>query len=72
MFWQGFELSFFVWNNVDMTSPFDARTAHLDFVELRAALCGFCAISLSFHKEMAKEKELRGKPLRTPERATKS
>ena len=31
---------FCVWNNVDTTSPFDARTAHLDFVELRAALCG--------------------------------
>jgi hypothetical protein len=40
------------------------------FVSKRApsfarALCGRDAISLSFHKEMAKEKELRGKPLRT-------
>jgi len=33
------------------TSPLDARTAHLDFVKLRAALCGFDAHSLPCRKE---------------------
>jgi len=44
------------------------RTAHLDFVELRALGVWFCAISLSLNKEMAKENQPRGKPLGTPRR----
>ena len=40
--------------------------------QLRALGESIGAISLSFHKEMAKERELRGEPLSSPERATKS
>ena len=43
-----------------------ARTAYLGFAELCARADGIYAISLSFHKEMAKEREPKGAALWKP------
>jgi hypothetical protein len=44
-----------VFSEFQTTSPTDAHTAHLDFVELRAALCGYYVHSFSSEKERTKK-----------------
>ena len=56
--------------NVLAPSPLDAHTAHLDFVELRAALCGLDVLSLSLNKERTKENQPKAAAFGNCSRAT--